>query len=653
MQVVSQVRYKDIECLRVYASVLVAVYHIWFNKVSGGVDVFFVVAAFLLTTSLIKKDSFNLKVLINYYVSTIRRVSATTCLVVFVSLLAVYYILPPFDWVTEVRHAFTTLLFIENWHLAYIGIDYLESDSTPSVFQHFWALSLQMQFYLLLPLIILLCNLLRNKLGRKGFSIHAGVFALLIASSFIYSIWFTNKLPSWAYFDSFTRGWEFFIGCLLAVYCYMQKNMLVFNKLFSLLAFSILLLFGSFSHTFHLPGFLSLVPVLCAVLIILGAVNQNNISLLRLGSVSSLGKFSFGFYLWHWPILIIMRHVNQSDEISLIQGLAIILVAAMLAIVTYYIAESPFKAFIDRRKNVLIKLVSIFIIFLIPASTLGVINKEYTQLRVQAEQNFSSKNFNSLYPDPLVAEFDKSNAYENGCQQKPHIDTLIVCYKGDEDADINIALVGGSHSLQFLDVIAEIGSEIGFRTINVTKSACMFSLSKNPSEISNSCIEWNSKLNDWLAQNKPDVVITIASRGGAGKGVYYSDLVPSGYTDSINYLNTLNIPVIGIRDNPWFKSDIPRCISMFGANFLEKCSRLKSQVYNTEIDHQYKSITKDDIYFIDFKNKYCSNDYCKLIDNGILMYRDRHHLTGTYTKQLKPELKEHISKALDKFNLTK
>ena len=135
----------DVQGLRTVAAGLVALYHVWLHRVSGGVDVFFVVAAYFMIAGLTRREPLRLHHLTDYYASTARRVVPGTALVVVVTTLAALLLMPEPDWREQISHAFASLAFVENWWLITTGADYLQRGLAASPFQQVWALSLQAQ----------------------------------------------------------------------------------------------------------------------------------------------------------------------------------------------------------------------------------------------------------------------------------------------------------------------------------------------------------------------------------------------------------------------------------------------------------------------------------------------------------------------------
>lgn len=145
----------EIEGLRATAAILVAIYHIWLGRVSGGVDVFFVVTGFLITTALIKQveRSGRIKPL-EFWGGLIRRLFPAAFLVLGCVAVASWFWLPKSLWLDTSKQIFASAIYLENWKLALNAVDYLAREEPPSPVQHYWALSIQGQFYALWPFLV-------------------------------------------------------------------------------------------------------------------------------------------------------------------------------------------------------------------------------------------------------------------------------------------------------------------------------------------------------------------------------------------------------------------------------------------------------------------------------------------------------------------
>ncbi len=143
-------RYRsEIEGLRTVATLLVAMYHIWFDRVSGGIDVFFVLSGFLITTTLLNRIEKTGKLNFGIHIlNTAKRLFPLAYIVIFVTAVSSLYILPKVQWDSLVAHIYASIGYFENWRLSLDAVDYLAREEPASPFQHYWSLSVQGQFML-------------------------------------------------------------------------------------------------------------------------------------------------------------------------------------------------------------------------------------------------------------------------------------------------------------------------------------------------------------------------------------------------------------------------------------------------------------------------------------------------------------------------
>lgn len=214
----------DIQGLRAVAVVVVILDHLFGWPAGGfiGVDVFFLISGFLITGLMLREHQKTGRISwVGFYKRRVRRIvpAATVCLVVVVAASYLIYLTSRFDSIKD--DAVWSFFFMSNWHFAAIGTDYLGADGPVSPLQHFWSLAVEEQFYIVWPVIlILVLGVLGRPLRVRGRSANKAlvvVVGLVVVASFVWAVWDTETAPTWAYFSTFTRGWELAVGALLAV----------------------------------------------------------------------------------------------------------------------------------------------------------------------------------------------------------------------------------------------------------------------------------------------------------------------------------------------------------------------------------------------------------------------------------------------------
>lgn len=648
----------EIEGLRAVASILVAVYHIWLGNVSGGVDVFFVVAGFLITTSLLNRYERFAKIdFSGFILRLMKRLFPAAFTVLFITGIASIIWLPEVRWQQTVQELLASALYFENWQLALNSVDYLAQNNEASPFQHFWAMSLQGQFYIIWPILLLITVLLARFIFKKQVRpVFLGTLIIVFFISIGYSIHMTNVNQPWAYFDTFTRVWEFSAGGILAL---LIANIKVNKSLSFILSW--LGLFGLVSCGLILqvstvfPGYAALWPVLSAIFILI-AGNQGGsysaYSLLSSKPLVSFGGISYGFYLWHWPVLIFYFLITGNETAGLFDGLLIIVLSAILAYVTTEFVEKPIR---NRKSlNVKWKTAIVSVLLMVPVLSLSGIwshsisgqhvnlneiinNEDYPGAAVTAFENIEIDDDVPLYPSPLQAREDFAPLTKDECLQRIGKTEVIVCEYGEtEKPKYTIALVGGSHSIHWQPALLEFAEEEDILILTFIKSGCRFSSEEFEAE---DCTEWNKNVMNELLELKPDLIFTTADATELEE-------VPEGYVDNWETLNEHGIEVFAVRDNPRFHFDIPSCVEEHGKDSME-CAIKREEILPNPSPWDKLESPPENVYYTDFTDRFCDDEYCKPVVGNVLVYRDKHHITAVYSSTLAPFVREELMSVLE------
>ena len=624
-----------VQGLRTVAALLVAVYHIWFDRVSGGVDVFFVIAGYFAAMSMLRlhtepSTTQRIRAIGTYLLRTARRVLPATAVVVTGTIVAAIFWMREDLSLTNMSHAVASALHVENWWLIHTNADYLQSESPASPFQQFWALSLQVQFYLFFPLVAFVSvTALRRYYANPRHALIL-ISALIFASSFTFAVSLTAINQPAAYFNTFTRLWEFSAGSLLFLIVTKGFKNRHLNVVLGLLGLGILFFFGAFFDLSTLfPGFVALIPVGAAVLIILSAMEGQEPAFLRSPLMLWFADSSFAFYLWHWPILIFWQSRFGTD-VSVVGGLIIMGLALTLAVITTQVVEAPIRnsSWIQISAT---RTVTVCLILAIPVvGSYGAWKFSLNDYQVAQEQarvdleNFSEVGASSstLIPDPAVAREDLTDAYGKGCQQARENPEVIECWWGPEDAKKTVALVGGSHSTQWLDAVRKAAEASDARIRLMVKSACAFGdLDTFPEGIyPPDCTPWAEDVLERVLEGPTDLVVTIAT------GKQQPEDIPQGFRNYFEVLSQHEIPVVAIRDNPRFPTEIPACVVEQG---IEACTYDRSKFFIEVPDLQVPDYPG--FMFVDIADDLCTETVCPPVRENVLIYMDRQHITRTFT----------------------
>lgn len=342
----------DVEGLRAVAVVLVVLYHAKTTGIRGGyvgVDVFFVISGYLITRLLIADgERHGRPSLARFWARRVRRILPAASLVVIATVLAAYAWLGFLRGGTIARDAEWTSVFMANFHLASVGTDYLGAQELPSPLQHYWSLAVEEQFYLVWPLLVAaVLGLGAAATARRRL---LTVLVPLTVASFVLSVVLTHSDPIPAYFSPFTRAWELAVGALVAV---LEPNLLrrvgraPWANALGVLGVAAIIGAGlAFTAATPFPGTAAALPVLGAAAVLAagtassgGAISSR---VLGIAPMRLIGRLSFGWYLWHWPVLVIATE-HSTEPLSYGTRLLLMLGALALAALSLVLIENPIR----------------------------------------------------------------------------------------------------------------------------------------------------------------------------------------------------------------------------------------------------------------------------------------------------------------------
>ncbi|MFD1032089.1 acyltransferase family protein [Metaplanococcus flavidus] len=667
----------ELEGIRAVAAVLVAVYHIWIGSVSGGVDVFFIVSGYLITTSLLSRIEREGR--INFTENLLglaKRLFPLAFTVLLVSSVLSILLLPQAVWKETISELFASMFYFQNWQLANNTVDYLAQNNQASPFQHFWALSIQGQFYITWPIVITLVYLIAKKVLKTPIRKTLLISLILIfCASISYSIYITEVNQPWAYFDTFARAWEFSLGGILALlisYIVLKKSV---SFILGWLGLAVIVFTGILlpvSNVF--PGYVALLPTTGVMLVIISAENGSRFGVQKFLSSKPLlyfGSISYGFYLWHWPLLIFYYAYFDTDTISTPAGLAVLLITFVLSVVTIKLVEGPIRTInVKQSKG---RLGKILVALTAPVILVGISWGMYVQASLDsgyATENYSeslsvpdnpqddpvtetiiedypgarsiSHNIKPAdgkepIPTPLQAKEENPIFYENkDCYARGDDSTVTKCSFGvTENPSYTIALVGGSHSGHWFPALREMSERLGLRIDVYNKDACRFTRDDFDGLLTEACMEWNDKLVEVLKEDLPDLIFTTAN-------VNIGNKVPSGYLEIWREFEGIT-EIFAIRDNPRMKEEPPTCLE----EHPDKCSVPRDKALAEVVPWENTENVPENVTFADMSEYFCDEETCYPVIGNVMVYRDLHHLTTLYSKTMGPALEEHITEALE------
>ena len=324
----------DINGLRAIAVIAVVLYHFGVAGFKGGfagVDIFFVISGYLMTGiifSKFEKNSFNL---IDFYLARAARIIPALVVLCIALTIVAWFFLPPYEMRMFGKHVFGAASFLSN--IIFVkDSGYFDGTADEKWFLHTWSLSVEWQFYILYPLLIIAL--------RKLFSANTTRWVLLVlaSSSFLLSAFFPARLNDEAFYLLPTRAWEMMAGGLIYVFglqATQNSKRIVEAMGIALIAGSIILLNSSYAW----PGSLAALPVLGAALMIIAANEKSPIT--NNAFSQYMGTISYSLYLWHWPVVVAFNLLELKGNHWAICGG--IVLSLLLATLSYYLVERPWR----------------------------------------------------------------------------------------------------------------------------------------------------------------------------------------------------------------------------------------------------------------------------------------------------------------------
>jgi peptidoglycan/LPS O-acetylase OafA/YrhL len=676
----------EIEGVRFVAALLVACYHIWSGRVSGGVDVFFVMSGFLITTTLLGQiNSFGRIKPLTYLSRLALRLLPAALAVLTTVLVASFFLMPELVW-EKIGHEIRAAgLYFENWFLAATSTDYLGQWDEKTPVQHFWALSLQGQLYVTWLLLFLVLAAMIKRRPERALQYVVGGLSLIFVTSLAFSVWFTGENQPVAYFATPARGWEFALGGLAAIALrHPPQNRSRLRWSLGWVGLGVLLTTGlvlQVSTVF--PGYAALLPTGAALLILLSArngISGGADSLLSTKTLVWLGGISYGVYLWHYPLLKFYRSERDTEASSIASGVAIILTAVLLAYLTQRFVEKPLLAFSRRspqaRRAAVTALVIAALAVVVGSSVFADAKKSSPESIAQVQKVIADLSARAYALEPctgalagppsstgpcgdhtveeFVAPLNLIPATQQAipCNRVVQDGHLLVCSGGDPSVEprATALLIGDSHSLTMRPALDLVAQHNGWRLLFAYGPGCQTAAVAKAGDTAERCAAWMEQLTDYINDTEIDVLFNIqAARDdfvGIPEGV--PERIADAYSTQWARYDSSVKQVVVIRDTPRLSDTLLTCLGRHSVEDAgQECSRARSTALKP--DYAALAAAGDDdarTQVVDLSDVFCDEDRCYPVLGDFIAYRDAVHLHTGFAPTLTPLLDEAIQDAV-------
>ncbi|MDO8390011.1 MAG: acyltransferase family protein [Actinomycetota bacterium] len=689
---------RDIEGLRAIAVVAVLLYHFGVPGIDGGfvgVDVFFVISGYLITTLLIEERQNTGRVSIKaFYARRARRLLPISATVIVATSLAGVI------WLSATRirdlaeEVLSSAFFGANILFADRGTDYLTANLAPSPLRHYWSLAVEEQFYFVWPALIALVTIGASNVRQRV----TWAMAAIVIGSYAASGLLTAANPSWSYFGLHTRAWELGVGALLAALApttdrWTKRNRAIIG--WSGLA-AVVVSVVTFGEVVEFPGWAAALPVLGTGAMLVGG-NKNLKSpllLLRHEPFLYLGARSYSLYLWHWPVLVIAEaHLRRTLRFG--ETLAAVALVFALAELGFRFIEDPIRSSrpLARRTGASLAMggalvavsllagvvlhnyhpdLSTGVVAAAPDAITTTTSSVATTVPASAESTVVATTTVPVAPAPismndtppiqavvdalanevvpdnlrpglLAADNDTGIIYGNGCHL--YYDSVVTptCVFGDVNGEITIALWGDSHAAQWFTALDAIATTHHWRLLSLTQGGCPYLdvevYNNGAAAVFTHCAAWRESVRAYLREQSVDVVFVsqfyALTRADDRENIGVDDW-QAHLPELLAGLRADGIEPVVIGDTPNPPQNVPDCVADHRHD-ISACAGVSDPLNASAVDRAIGEITATSgVSLVQPLKWICAGGTCPAVVGDILVYRDSDHLTNTFMQWLIP-----------------
>jgi len=659
----------DIQGLRALAILLVVAVHAGISRVTGGfvgVDVFFVISGFLITSQLRAELARTGTIDFPAFLARrVRRLLPASAFVLVSTVVLAGLVLSPLQLESVATTARAAGAYVSNLHFRAIASDYFIGDVKKDPLLHTWSLSVEEQFYVAWPLILWLAgrSAARSLENRRRV---AWTLTAVAMTSFVAACWAVDENRLLAFYGSPLRAWEFACGGLASL---VDRSAVVDARRpivrYALAAgewIALALVIGAatlYSATTDFPGASALIPVGgTALLLILGPLNAHSrwgvAPLLSSSPMQWLGARSYSWYLWHWPILVLAT--TMFPELGMLSRIGIVALTLALSDLSYRHVESRFRQSrtdASRHPRATWKTIRFG-----AATTMAVIGvSEITRRAATIAAN------NPEYVAYTTAASDLAILYRDGCVNTSNDDRVRVCSYGTQTAPAKtIVLFGDSHAVQWFPALEAIAQARHWQLLVIAKSRCATAdvvvYEVNSDAVSTPCERWRRAALDTIVRRRPSfVVLSNASvyvdwpTRGRGIPAVSPDAWRAGISHTLRTFEARAIPTVTIHDTPWLRANVPSCLARSGwfGHRAGMCATDRTLAFNAAVSQAELAAAAGvhASYRVDLSDRLCSDTDCAPTVNKIIAYSDNEHLSATMARAFAPAL----GRAIDSLGL--
>ena len=685
---------KDIQALRAFAVLSVVAFHAGLPGMRRGylgVDIFFVISGYLIIGMLARELTETGRVRLGpFFARRARRLLPAASLVLAATALLTLWLMPGLQGQRVFDDVEAASVYVANLHFALIQMDYWQPVFLSPVIQY-WSLGVEEQFYVLFPLLLALTAIFGKQIKHLSRLLIIELSAIGLAS-LAFMLHQKHVATAWSFYSPLSRAWEFAIGGLAVLLGAFMTRLEPKLRLAicSVATLGVIgLVVGGSIMDFSTTLSQLLVTVVVAIVLLTGEVAQQTPTWLgRVFSIRPLqwvGDLSYSTYLWHWPVLYFGANFFKSgtfrpDWLTYPQRIILILCTFLCAYVTYRFIENPLrkhpKLVSSPRWSLLMGLIlSVGVAALAWSASVLAPSRISSKPIVDVSQARSVTVSNSTEVTNAILELAPSalssddtgishHMLDTAASSLPPTETAHClaqdaggalpthCYFGTASPSSKIvALVGSSHAYQFYSPMLAVANSADARLLLETRAGCAllpglkFMAEDAGTSSTQACVTWQHKVIANLVETKPAVIVIVTGRsrpvdpltGFEATSARKLILTTEALAALVKELEPTKSTLVFIRETPMQPYDPIACLS---AHTVPACR----QPLATSLLPPQMSLPSDSsnghIVNFDLSLALCDERICPAVRHGMVVWRDRHHITNEYAEALSPLFRE-------------
>jgi len=645
----------DIEGLRAIAILAVVACHAGVSWLQGGfigVDVFFVLSGYLITGLLLKELGSTGKIdFLDFYARRLKRLLPGLLTMVVVSSVAASVLLSPYEQVTQALSASSVYFWVSNFFFSLTDLDYFSPQAESFLFLHTWSLAVEEQFYLIWPVFILgLFAVGRAPAHKSPLMVYRRYLTLVFIVSLVLCLYLSYTRPLWGFFMMSARGWQFALGAMLFVMGNAPssgKSVAAISRPLNVVAgwtglLLIILCSILYSEDMLYPSYLALLPSVGGALVILsGSSGQSPLAgLLCSKPMQMIGKGSYSWYLWHWPVLLLGRALfPESGAVGLV---VMVLLSLILALLTLYTIELPV-----RQQSGLARRPALVLVASLVLMTTGYfVSAQWQQKAVEWANSPGQLTYQQVRKDlPEI--------YEMGCDDWINSAVVKICSFGNDNPGKRVLLFGDSIVLQWFPGLAGPLIKEGWQVLVLTKSGCpMVDEPIFYSRIGQEytvCSQWRDTALEQLEALRPGLIFT----GSASDYAYTPEQWEAGTKRIVQRLAGVSDHVFLIPGTYRLPFDGPLCLARqqwqpaFIAG-LNRCDWSPPDDQDAQVFKALELAAADhaNVSILDLNPFICPDGMCASMIQDSIVYRDYQHVSASYVEQVSDAIRLRIAEIM-------